>query len=97
MAPMRRTRRREESYARRGGSHARAADEALAKLRKLLDLAEADPDRFIAECRSVASKLGVGVEQVYRLLQDDPRTRDFLKKAALQGAAKLARRALGML
>lgn len=81
---------------RRGARPAGAADEALSKLRKILEQAESDPDRFLAECRSVASRLGVGVEQVYKLMQDDPRMRDFLKNAAVLGAAKLARRALGL-
>jgi hypothetical protein len=71
----------------------------LARLRKIADLAESDPSRFREECRQVASKLGVGVEQLYRL-ESDPEFRKALKEmavnAALSGAVKLARRALGI-
>jgi hypothetical protein len=72
--------------------HTRRDGATLGKVRSMLSLAESDPARFRAECAAAASKLGVGVEQVYQLLQD----REQLKNVALSGAVKLARRALGL-
>lgn len=80
MAPMRRTSRQD----------------TVSRLRKLLDLAESDPARFRAECRAAASRLGVGVEQVYQMLQQDQLVKQKLRDAAALGAARLARRVLGL-
>jgi hypothetical protein len=79
-----------------GMSRTRRRPDPLRQLRKIIDLAETDPARFRAECRRVASGLGVGVEEVYALLQNDPLIRAKLRDVAIQGAAKLARRVLGL-
>jgi len=89
MARMRHTRRR------------RARPPSLAdKLKHLLAVAESDPQRFRAECAAAASRLGVGVEQIYQIVEGDPRFREVLKDAAVNAAvsraAKFVRGALGL-
>ena len=72
----------------------------LDKLRSMLAEAESDPARFRAECAAAAGKLGVRVEHLYALLERDPEAKKALKQAlanaAISGAAKFARRALGL-
>jgi hypothetical protein len=65
----------------------------LDKLREMLSLAESDPVLFRTKCADAAASLGITVEQVYELLQD----KEQLKNVAVVGAAKLARRMLGLL
>jgi hypothetical protein len=89
MAGMRHTRRR------------RARPPSLAdKLRHLLAVAESDPQRFRAECAAAAARLGINVEQVYQIIEGDPRFREALKDAAVNAAvsraARFVRGALGL-
>jgi hypothetical protein len=89
MADMRHTRRR----------RARSVD-VLGKLRAALALAESDPARFRAECAAAASRLGVGVEELYQLVEANPEFKRALREkavnAAVTGVARFARRALGL-
>lgn len=84
-------------HTRRGATEERL----LEGLRSMVDMAESDPARFRAECAAAASKLGVRVEHVYQVLEGDPAVKQAIKRAlanaAVAGAARLARRALGTL
>jgi hypothetical protein len=73
-------------------SRRRPSKPDLDKLREMLSLAESDPAMFRAKCADAAANLGITVEQVYELLQD----REQLKNVAVVGAAKFARRMLGL-
>jgi hypothetical protein len=64
----------------------------LDKLREMLSLAESDPALFRVKCSEAAANLGITVEQVYQLCQN----KEQLKNVAVVGAAKFARRMLGL-
>ena len=68
---------------------------ALLRLRKILDLAESDPEAFRAECRKIAEEFGLRTEELYQAMQD-PNAKRELQNIAIQKMTKFARRALGL-
>lgn len=69
--------------------------EVISKVRKMLDLAESDPEKFRTECEKLAAKIGVGVEKVYQMTQH-PSGKRSLQNLLISRGTKLARRTLGL-
>lgn len=69
-------------------------------IRRALELAQEDPEKFRAEVAALGKKLGLTAEEVYRRLQADPELarvlgRDALNRAMSRGAEML-RKKLGI-
>lgn len=94
MTPAKKTTTRRRSRPRR--NHISDGDPIISHIRKALDLAEGDPERFRSQARKIAEKVGVSVEQVYQAVQRDPVARRQIENFVLQNATRLARRLLGL-